>query len=215
MTRHDRTAQNHRAKKVLNNNFKDDMAVNFKPSFYTATIVFSAVVISTILLFVAVIMISKEWAKHLKVFTLVFSVLGLAVVVLSFIRILKLEADCAAKQGSGDTSYKLLTCPDAYETTLDGCVAPSEGVVLTADKVLLGDLHVGRRFVHTPAAPVTGVNESRKGSRQEFLSSKPDSGTAAINYGCEYGQWKGIPWTSLRALCPDAKQPVSTTTTGN
>ena len=197
----------------MDGNFKDDMAVNFKPSFYTATIVFSAVVIATILLFVAVIMISKEWAKHLKVFTLVFSILGLAVVVLSFIRILKLEADCAAKQGSGDTSYKLLTCPDAYVTTLDGCAAPSEGVVLTADTVLTGDLHVGRRFIHTPDKLITGVAESRKGSRQEFLSSTPDSGTTAVNYGCEYDSWKEIPWTSLRALCPASKAAAATTAT--
>lgn len=188
------------------------MAVNFKPSFYTATIVFSAVVISTILLFVAAIMISKEWAKHLKVFTLVFSVLGLAVVVLSFIRILKLEADCAAKQGSGDTSYKLLTCPDAYITTLDGCSAPSEGVVLTADTVLMGDLHVGRRFVHTPDKIITGVAESRKSTRQEFLSGKKDSGTT-VPFGCEYDSWKEIPWTSLRALCPASKTPTATTAT--
>jgi len=178
------------------------MAVNFKPSFYMATIVFSAVVLAAILLLVTVLATSKAWAPTIRVFTLVFGVLGLVVIALSFARILKLEADHVAHTGANDKSYRLLQCPDGYVVDGAKCIQPNTALRLTCDDVIAGPTRAGRVMMYAP--PSLALGDENEPASLKTARGSTDVAEFKKNV-CAGTVLSSLPWTSLKALCSDSK----------
>jgi hypothetical protein len=161
----------------------------FKPSYYTGTLVFCGALITVVMLLIGVLILSPAWRPFLNIFTAVFGVAGLLMVILMLVRIRKVESDYVKRSRGEDKSNKLLNCPDTHVAYARGCRPATN--TLTADAVLLGADKSGRTLEYAAISTDVDVASARNRKMAEFLQTD-----------CTNTAWKGMSWTSHKALCP-------------
>lgn len=166
------------------------MGTAFKPSYYTGTLVFCAALILMVTMLIGVLIMSPAWRPFLNIFTAVFGLAGLAMVVLMLIRIRRVESDYVKKATGEDKSNKLLNCPDTHVAYARGCRTGTNN--LTTDDELLGYGKSGFNLEYVSVDNNIDVSSARNRKMTEFLQTD-----------CTNTTWKSLPWTSHKALCPN------------
>lgn len=165
------------------------MSTQFKPSYYTGTLVFCAALIVIVTLLIGVLIMSPAWRPFLNIFTAVFGVAGLGMVLLMLYRIRNLELNYVKNTNSEDKSNKMLNCPDTHVAYARGCKTGTS--TLTSDEILLGAGKSGLTFEYASVDNNINVASARNRTMSEFITED-----------CSNTAWKALPWTSHKALCP-------------
>lgn len=161
----------------------------FKPSFYTATLVFSVTVI-VITIVLSGIMVNVPAARpHMMCFVPVIAAGGAVIVVMALLRIRAAEKAYVFSEEDEERSNTYLGCPDTYRPKGKGECAPSS-VMMTIDETLVSGNGLSDRLRHGPVGDVINIQEVRTLPRGEFVSKY--CGKA----------YTDIPWATHKALCP-------------
>lgn len=164
----------------------------FKPSFYTATIVFTVTVLVLVLIMAGIMASVPDTRQHMAVFVPVVSLGGAYIVVQALRRIRQVEKAYVMNYSDyKEKSHRILGCPDSYVS--DGKTCTQRTSVLTLDESLVSSDKARSRAVvqHVPPAlkmDMTAIRESDKG--------------AFVQKHCTDSQFKDVPWATYRALCP-------------
>lgn len=161
----------------------------FKPSFYTATLVFSVTII-VITIVLSGIMVNVPAARpHMMCFVPVIAAGGAVIVVLALLRIRAAEKAYTFSADDEEKSNTYLGCPDAYRPKGAGECAPSS-VMMTIDDTLVSASGASQQLRYGPVGEVVNIQEARNLPRGEFVKKY-----------CEKA-YTDMPWATHKALCP-------------
>lgn len=161
----------------------------FKPSFYTATLVFSATVLA-ITIVLSGIMVNVPAARpHMMCFVPVIAAGGAVIVVVAMLRIRAAEKAYTFSADGDEQSNTLLGCPDTYRPKGQGECAPSP-VFMTIDDTLVASNGTSDPLRHGPVGEPINLQEVRSLPRSEFVQKY-----------CEKA-YTDLPWATHKALCP-------------
>lgn len=164
----------------------------FKPSFYTATIVFTVTVLVLVLILAGIMASLPDTRQHMAVFVPVVALGGAYIVVMALIRIRKVEKAYVLNYSEyKEKSHRILGCPDSYVS--DGKKCTQRTSVLTLDESLVSSDKARSRAVvqHVPPALNMDMNAIRESDKGVFVQKH-----------CTDAQFKDQPWATYRALCP-------------
>jgi hypothetical protein len=161
----------------------------FKPSFYTATLVFSVTII-VITIVLSGIMVNVPAARpHMMCFVPVIAAGGAVIVVMALLRIRAAEKAYTFSADDEEKSNTYLGCPDAYRPKGAGECAPST-IMMTIDDTLVSENGASQQLRYGPVGEVVNIQEARNLPRGEFVKKY-----------CEKA-YTDMPWATHKALCP-------------
>ena len=164
----------------------------FKPSFYTATIVFTVTVLVLVLVLAGIMAALPDTRQYMAVFVPVVSLGGAYIVVQALRRIRQVEkAYVMSYSEYKEKSHRILGCPDSY--VADGKTCTQRKSVMTLDESLVSTDKARSRAVveHVPPPLNMDMNAIRESDKGVFTQKH-----------CTDPQYKDQPWATYRALCP-------------
>jgi hypothetical protein len=172
----------------------DDPRV-FKPTFYTATLVFAVTVIVLVLIMSGIMASVPETRGHMAIFVSVVAAGGAVVVAQTFSRIWQAEKAYVHAAHLADESNSLLGCPDNHVTDGALCVPvrAETPIEMSMDESLVdADVITGSRLKHS-ATSIAGLDvaAARTATKGDFIGTY-----------CKKAEWHAAPWATFKALCP-------------
>ena len=163
----------------------------FKPSFYTATLVYTITIIVLVIILSGIMIQLPEARANMSIFVLVVAVGGTIIVVQTLSRIQAAEKAYAQAAATADTSNSLLSCPDDYVASATMCTQATVNMSLD-DTIVAGS--DAAKLEHTARA-VSGM---------DVQTARTVSSASFVNDYCNDASngWSSLPWATYKALCP-------------
>lgn len=163
----------------------------FKPSFYTATIVFTVTVLVIVMILAGILAAVPQSRGHMAVFVPVIAVGGSVVVVQAMRRIWKIEKEYVYTSTFKENSNSLLGCPDSYVTSGKGCSQATSTMTLDESLVSSNKAQTGIKVTHFPPMLDLDMKAVQNADKGVFIGQT-----------CSKPEYRAVPWATYKALCP-------------
>jgi hypothetical protein len=163
----------------------------FKPSFYTATIVFTVTVLVIVIILAGILAAVPQTRGNMSVFVPVIAVGGAVIVVQAMRRIWAIEKSYVYTSTFKENSNSLLGCPDSYVTSGKGCAQATSTLSLDASLVSSSKAQNGVKVTHFPPMVELDMKAVQNADKGVFIGQT-----------CSKAEYRAIPWATYKALCP-------------
>lgn len=164
----------------------------FQPSFYTATLVFTAAVLVLVMVLAGVMAAVPASREHMTVFVPVIAIGGASIVVQALRRIRAVEKVYVYTTTYKEKSNSLLGCPDSYVTDSKQQCSPRTSILTLDESLVSSDkARSGAVVSHTPPTVEMDMTAIRGADKGSFIADT-----------CGDAQYKELVWATHKALCP-------------